>query len=1000
MFTKWSFKNKAAVTLLVVMALVVGVLSYTKLPMELMPEADNPQITVTSMGQGFDSRSMEAQVTNPLEAALAAVKGKTEIFSTTGDGFSRIDINMDPNADMKEAKAEVQEIVNQARLPEQVVSYVLQLNTSMIPVSYVAVSFKEGLTDKEIEDQQKMITNELQKIDGVSNVAMYGKSAPTVNVKVDPAKLAQAGVPMTNLMSLLQGRNMSAAIAEKNIDGSTGNVKVLSSIDSLDTLKKIPVAPGVALSDVATVELKKAQESTNRVNGKDSLFAIINKEASANAVQIGKDTEKAVERLNEETDKAELSIFFSTSEIVVSSVNSMMQEVLMGALFATIVILLFLRNIRATLITIISIPLSLGITLYLLDVSGVTLNIITLGGVAVAVGRLVDDSIVVIENIYRRLQHEKFSVDMIISATKEVASAITSSTITTVAVFLPMGLLRGGLQAFLLPFALTVTYSLLASLLVALTVVPLLSSRLLRNTRMKEHAPSKRFGSFLNWNLRYKIAPLGVATLLLFGSIATYVNLPKGAIDNSDATMINITLQYPSDTQVSKVVEEGIRLEKFLMDQPEPKTIQLSNGNSADAAKWGEVTSPTLATLSVIMKEGQDAETFMENVRAQKDKYPGATLTVSPSSMMGSSSTNITVDIVGENPDDLTKVAQEAVEKIKTVEGVEKVTSNQEETKPVFSIKVDPTLANAQEIAMQLQGMMNPIPIGSITLDKKESPVILEPMINPTKMSELTGLTVMTSSNPAPVPVTQIAKVEKNNEPSTLYHKEGKPYVRITASVDAEKLSAIDADIKEVTKDITLPDQVELLVGGAAAEQAGDFSDLYMTMFISIGLVFLILVVTFKSFRAPLAILFALPLAAIGAVLGLIISGVNPDFTAAFGALMLIGVVVTNAIVLIDRVKQNEEHMTIREALIEAASTRMRPILMTAVATICAMMPLIFGKTEMGSIVSQSLAVVVIGGLAVATLLTLVIVPVMYELLHFRKSAKQRKAQRNAEVAA
>lgn len=301
-FTKWSFKNKAAITLLVLMSLVIGVLSYFKLPMELMPEADNPQITVTAMGQGFDSKSMESQVTIPLENALSAVKGKTEMFSTTGDGYTRIDINMDPNTNMKDAKAEVQDIVNQARLPAQVVKFVLQLNTSMIPVSYVAISFNEGLSEKELEDQQKWITNELQKINGVANVTVMGKSAPTVNVKIDPAKLAKAGVPVTNLMGLLQGRNMSAAVSEKNIDGSTGNVKVLSAIDSLDTLKKIPVAPGVTLNDVATVELKKAQESTNRVNGKDALFAIISKEASANAVAIGKDTKKTLERLNEETE--------------------------------------------------------------------------------------------------------------------------------------------------------------------------------------------------------------------------------------------------------------------------------------------------------------------------------------------------------------------------------------------------------------------------------------------------------------------------------------------------------------------------------------------------------------------------------------------------------------------------------------------------------------------------------------------------------------------------
>lgn len=998
-FTKWSFKNKATVGLLIIMALAAGIMSYFKLPMEFLPAADNPMVTVTSIGPGYDSRSMETGVTTPLENALAAVKGKKDMFSTSGDGFSKIDLYFDSKTNMKDAKAEVQEAINQVQLPERVMKpFVLQLNTSMIPVSQVSVAFQEGLSDKELEDQQKAIVNDLQKIKGVGTVQLSGKSAPTVSVTIDPVKLGKAGVPIQSLMGVLQGRNISASIGEKTIDGTTGNLRVTSAINSLDQMRSLPVVPGVKLQDIATVDVKKAQESVTRLNGKDVMFVIISKESNANAVSVGKAVSKAVDRINKDNDKVHLDIFYSSSDMVVDSVNSMMREVLMGALFATIVILLFLRNVRATLITIISIPLSLASTLYLLEMSGVTLNVITLGGVAVAVGRLVDDSIVVIENIYRRLQHEKFSIDMIISATKEVASAITSSTITTVAVFLPMGLLSGSMQAFLLPFALTVTYSLLTSLIVALTVVPLLSSVLLRNTKMKESESSKRFAKFLNWNLRYKAVTLIVAVVLFAGSIGAYIAMPKGAIDSSDAQFISVELNYPSDTPVSKVLEEGKKLEKILTEQPEAKHVLLQNGNSADAAKWGQVVSPTLASLSVVMNKGADADVFIENVKKQKDQFPGATLTAGALNMMGTSSTSINVDIVGDDQEALTKVANEALEKIKTVKGVEKVTTNQQETKPVYNVTVDPAVANAQEIAMQLQGMFNPIPIGKITLDKKELNVTLEPVMNPTKMSDLNNVMVGTAGGGAPL--SQIAKIEKISEPSSLYHKEGKPYVRITAQAEADQLSIVGADIKKATKDVSVPNGLELLVGGASVDQSDDMADLFSILLISIGLVYLIMVLTFKTLRAPFAIIMALPLAAIGAVLGLIVTRINPDFTAIFGALMLVGIVVTNAIVLIDRVKHNEEHMTIREALLEAAGTRMRPIIMTAVATICAMLPLIFGKAETGSIVSQSLAIVVVGGLAVATGLTLIVVPCVYELLHFRKSAKQRRAQAAASTHA
>jgi multidrug efflux pump subunit AcrB len=1000
LLTKWSFKNKSAVGLLVFMSLIIGVLSYFRLPMEFLPAADNPQVTITAIGPGFDTKSIESQVTTPLENALSAIKGKSSMFSTSGDGYSKIDINFETDANMKEAKAEVQEAVNGVQLPQGVMKpYVLQLNTSMIPISQLSVAFKEGLSEKELESEQKAVLNELQKIDGVSNVQLEGKAAPTVSVKVDMQKLASSGVPMQSLMGVLQGRNISASIGEKTMDGTTGNVKVISAIDNLDTLKKLPVAPGVALSDIASVEIKKVQESVSRLNGEEVLFIVVNKETNANAVSVGKGVQETVDRLNEENKNVKLNVFYSSADMVVDSVNSMMREVLMGALFATIVILFFLRNIRATLITIVSIPLSLGITLYLLSVSGVTLNIITLGGVAVAVGRLVDDSIVVIENIYRRLQKETFSVEMIISATKEVATAISSSTITTVAVFLPMGLLRGGLQAFLLPFALTVTYSLLASLIVALTVVPLLSSFLLRNAQMKEHEGPKAFTKFLHWNLRHKYITLPVVLVLFVGSIATYASMPKGAIDSSDATFVSVALTYPSDTPVSKVVEEGKKLEKFLIDQTDyTKYVLMQNGNSADAARWGSVVSPTLVNLSVVMKPDVDAEVFIEEVKKQKDNFAGASLTVGSMDFMGGSSTSVTVDIVGEDGAANAKVAAELMDKIKAVDGVEKVNSNQQETKPVYNVKVNPATANAQELAMQLQGMMNPIPMGKITLNQRESNVILEPLVNPSKMSDLNGIMVGTATGMAPLG--QIASIEKANEPATLFHKDGKTYVRITAQAEASKLSVVGTDIQKHVDETTAPEGVQILVGGASAEQAGDMTSMYMILLISIFLVYLIMVLTFKTLRAPFAIIMSLPLATIGAVLGLIVTRITPDYTAVFGALMLVGIVVTNAIVLIDRVKHNEQHMTIREALLEAATTRMRPILMTAIATICAMLPLIFGKAEMGSIVSQSLAIVVIGGLAVATALTLIVIPVIYELLYFRKSAKQRRAQQSSTFAA
>ena len=985
--------------LCIVLVLIVGAFSYFKLPMEFLPEADNPQVTVTAIGPGYDASSMESLVTDPLEQAVSSVKGRTNTFSTSGDGYSQVNVSFDSDTNMKDAKAEVERAVASVRLPERVSQpYVLQLNTSMIPIAWVSLGFDEGLTEKQKEDARQEVLDRMNGIDGIGGVQLFGLAKPEVKVTADPAKLAQKGVPLQALYGVLQGRGASASVGGALLDGREANLNVSADLHDVETLRKLPVAPGVTLGDVADVRLATDSPSISRLNGKDILGLMVTKSADANAVSVGRAVQKAVDELNRDVPGVQLQVVMSTADQIQNSVNSMMREVLMGALFATIVILVFMRNLRATLVTIVSIPLSLALTLYLLDLSGISLNILTLGGVAVAVGRLVDDSIVVIENIYRRLQKESFSAAVVIDAAKEVATAITASTLTTVAVFLPMGLLRGSLQDFLLPFALTVTYSLLSSLIVALTVIPLMSAGVLRNATIKEHKPSKRFAAFLNWNLSHKWVPILAALLLFAGSVGAYVGMPKGAIDSSDSSSLTATLSYKPGTPVDAVLAGGKKLESFLVRQEGQEWVLMQYGNDEESAKWGGVASPTVVSYTIQMKKGADAEKLIDAVQAERRNYPDAELTIGPGSFTGGSSTQIYVDVTGSDPEQLAKAAKQVEAAIKPIPDVLKVSSNQEEVKTVYTLQVDPALAKAGDIASQLQGMLNPAPLGQIAVGGVQVPVMLQPVLSPKSESDLSKLTVMTDAGPAPV--SKVAKWVKEEKPTEFYHKDGKNYVRVTATVEPSQLSIVGSEINKKLADVDLPDGVKLAVGGASAEQASDFADLGLVGLVSIGLVYLIMVVTFKTLRAPLAILFSLPLAAIGAVLGLLITGVTPDFTAMFGALMLIGIVVTNAIVLIDRVKQNEARMTIREALLEAAGTRMRPILMTAVATVCAMLPLVFGTAESGSIVSQSLAIVVIGGLVVATVLTLVVVPCMYELLFFRKSARQRQADARKPNAA
>lgn len=998
-FTKWAFGNKAAISVLTILILVIGVVSYFRLPMEFLPTADNPQITIISMGQGIDSKTMESEVTLPIEKAVTGLNGKTSVYSTTGDGFSKVDLFFEAGYDMKQAKQDVQDTLNSTSLPTYISKPTLsQLNTSMIPIVNIAVTFDEGLTEENKEFARNELQSLYQEVKGVSKVDVYGLTDSIISINIDDEKLEENEISLQSILGILQGQNTSVTVGEKIIDGKTSNIKVLGDINSLDKLKHLPVTTDVALGDIAIIEETMNSDFISRFNGMDSLDISITKDSQSNAVTISKEIEKVTKEINEKYDQQESVIYISSADLVENSVHTMIKEVLLGALFATIVIMLFLRNIRSTFITIVSIPLSLCFTLFLLSWSGVTLNILTLGGVAVAVGRLVDDSIVVIENIFRKMQSEKFSIQMIIDATKQVGVAITASTLTTVAVFLPMSLLNGGLQEFLLPFALTVTYSLLASLIVALTVVPLMSAGLLKNAKISEHKPAVHFPKMVTWSLNHKWVIFSISIFLFVGSIGAYFVIPKGAVDSSSADYVTVTLSYPSDTPVENVKEKTLELESSILAMEKVHHVFAQVGSPPEAAQYGWVGSTTEASFSILLKDKKDTKFIVKEIEKQKDKYSDALFEVSTASfMMGGASTNITIDVVGEDISELEGVATAIKEKVQNLDGVEEVTTNQDEKKTVYSLIVDPSKGNTEQIAQQLAVLLNKTPIGTISINDKQKTVFLEPLLNTVTPEDLKDIPVMT--NEGMLPVSSVAELQSQERSSNQVHKDGDAYLRVTASVDPTKLSeiasAVNLEIFGDQKDnegMEIPENVEVLIGGSSSQQAEDFTDLFLIMLVSIGIVFLIMVITFKSIKAPIAILCSLPLAAIGAILGILISRIAVDITALLGALMLIGIVVTNAIVLLDRVKQNEQKMILRDALVEATATRMRPIFMTAIATICAMLPLLLKKAETGSLVSQSLAIVVIGGLAMATLLTLIVIPCIYELLYFRKSKKQRAA--------
>ncbi len=995
-FTNWALRNRAAVILLIVLSLGLGALSYFTLPKEFMPAADNPMVTVIVIGEGTDADTISEQVTKPLEQAVGTVKGKTNVFSSSSDGFSTIDILLDSTVDVKEAKTAVQEAVNTVPLPEGYTQpHVSQLNLDMIPLWQLGLSFPDGATRAAMETVEQDIVPKFQGLSGIANVQVYGQQQTQVTITLDHKKLEDYQIPVQALLGILQGKNFAVSVGEETIDEKQTNIKVVGEIEGTKALEKIQISPDLQLKDIAKVEVSDSSSTFfTRVNGEESVALLLMKESNANAVSIGEKVEETIKEINGQFKPAiEASMLVSFSDFIVHSVDSLMQAVLLGALFATAIILLFLRHMRMTMITIISIPLSLGMTLLLLSLSGVTLNILTIGAVAVAVGRLVDDSIVVIENIFRKAQSGDFSKNVIVDATKEVSAAITSSTLTTVAVFLPMGLVKS-MQDLLLPFALTITYALLSSLLVALIVVPLMSSRLLKQGKLPTYNRPKRYVKILNWCLNHKWVPIVLSFVIFIGAIGMYVVMPKGSVDASDND-VSIVMTYPDDIPFTKVKEEALQLESFLSEKPDVDEVILFLGSNPEDAEFSQVTSQNTGEFHVAVKEGTSTEKLIKQIEKQTKTYADADVDIIPLSLISMNTSTITLDVTGRDPEQLRKVAGLTIDKVESIEGVESVTSNQNAFKSVYDIVIDQDEANPEEVANQVRMLLNPSPIGSIKLNDQDTTVLLDSSINPTSEKDLKNLSIAVDDKI--VSLASIGKIEKTEKPTNVLKKDGNQYIRISIDVDPANLSVIAQEINQKTSEIKLPEGYAIQAGGAADVQDEQFTELFQLMAVSVGLVYLIMVLTFKTLRAPLVILFTLPLAVIGSVLGLVVSQTPVDIGSMIGALLLIGIVVTNAIVLLDRVRQNEETMTIREALLEAGATRLRPIIMTALATIFAMIPLLMSKEEMGSLVSKGLAVVVIGGLSVSTLLTLVVIPVVYELFHFRKAKKQRLATESTQ---
>jgi len=1002
--TKFSLQNPLVILLLVVLVVIGGIYSTTKFKQEQLPEIDIPWLVVSTVYPGAAPNEVLEQVTLPLEQKLRNLEGIKNVYSQSANNLSIIQLEFGYNNDMKQREEEVRQALVGIALPEGALQpEVMYYSTTNSPIMYTSVSGAEGVSERDLSEiVNGELLPKLKAVDGVSEVQVIGlKDSSSWHVQLDGEKLAEYGFTYDQLISLIQANNVSIPLGQTVMRDEILPVFVQGDVRTIEQLEDLSLVPdgSVRLRDVASITQGKETGVISLTNGKPSITLNIVKSSAANTVEVA-DHVLRIYKEAEKSGKIHSFIMYNRATDVEESVLSLAQEGLLGALFASLVILFFLRDIRATLIAIVSIPLSMLIAMICLkSFTDVTMNMMTLGGMAVATGRVVDDSIVVIENLIRRMKGEKINKDLIVSGTIEVGKAIVSSTLTTVAVFAPLGMLQGIVGGFFRPFALAVGFALMASLLVALTVVPFMAWALLKKGDIKAPAQSsfsKGYKRLLIWSLGHKAVVLAVSTMLFIGSLIPIVAGKVGVVllPETDYKYMFATLEMPKGTAPQVVEAEAKRLDEILRSHAD-----VANTNVIIGGDMNGETYSYLAEWFIAFKPGTDLDRFIEEIGPQAVPPEGSRFSLVKDDMTGGGAVEITVTASSE--DQLRAAAERVAKTLEGIEGIANIGSNLQDGTNGIAVEV------RQEDAARYG------------LTAYQAYALLRPYLAETKVGMMSGrelyFTLKGDSLNSPdsiaalpiqtpigtvIQVKDIADVRQVQLPSTLQYKNGAEYVTVTAKIVGKDASKVNKELTKALDALELPEGAELSVGGSNAEVQQMISDMLMAMLVAVVAVYVVMVVAFGEGRAPLAVLFSLPFALIGGLAGNLVTGEPLTASSLIGFLMLIGIVVTNAIVLVERVQQQiERGLTIREALVEAGGTRLRPILMTAIATICALVPLAAGVGG-GSVISSGLAMVVIGGLASSTLLTLVVVPVMYELLHFKKFRMERRLAQSPQAEA
>ncbi|WMY77028.1 efflux RND transporter permease subunit [Citricoccus sp. I39-566] len=1047
---RFSLANRALIALVTVLTTVFGLLMVGQLKQELIPSLELPVVSVSSVMQGASPEVVDQQVGEPLETALQAVEDLESSSSTSTTGLNTIALRFEYGTDLNRARAQVDRAVANVSsgLPEGTETTSFAGSVSDFPVVFMAVGSPDpevGLNELRSE-VERLAVPRLQKIDGVRAASVTGGTDQHIAVLPDDEALAAAGLSAGDITTALEENVGLFPIGQITEGTLTLPVQAGAPVESLEDVSGVPLVPSdgddagpdagagdgassaagpVRLGDVADVVIRDGEAtSLTRTNGVDTLGLSVTKTPDADTVTLSHAINALIPeltaQLGETAGDAEITVVFDQAPFIEESISTLAVEGLLGLLFAVVVILVFLTSVRSTLVTAVSIPLSLLVTFIGMRVSDYSLNMLTLGALTISIGRVVDDSIVVVENIKRHLSLGQDKRTAILTGTGEVATAITASTLTSVAVFAPIALVGGMAGELFRPFAITMTIALMASLLVSLTIVPVLSWWFLgrsveraRSRRAGRHAESvpavqepagsesaaslpavgpgiargplqRLYLPVLRGTQRRPAVTLVSAGVLLAGTVALIPVVPTNLLGDTGQNTFTVTATQQPGSSLEETSRAAGLVEEVLVGLEGVQDVQWTAGSAGFIP--GLTGSSDEATFTVLTEADVDQEALQTRARTGLAGLEGAgEVSLSTAGGMGMSS-DVEIEVSAPTPESLERASQAVVQAVTGIEGAAEVTSNLAAARPTFQVDVDAMAAaehglTEEAVAGQAAAALNPVPSGTVRIDYTDYPVRIGEPEEITTLEGLRQVRVMTARGP--VDLAQLAEVSRQEVLSSVTSSNGDRIAVVTVTPAGDDLGAVSAAVGTALDELGLPEGTAAELGGAATQQEQTFNDLFLALIAAVAIVYVIMVATFKSLLQPLILLISIPFAATGAILLLLATGISLGLPSLIGMLMLVGIVVTNAIVLIDLINQYRRRPghTLATALEHGALNRLRPIVMTALATILALTPMALGITGQGGFISQPLAVVVIGGLVSSTLLTLILVPVLYRLV-------------------